>query len=149
MVEEHLHQVLEYELFLHEAGWAQMSRFMDENLPWGLRTMVKSYMRGHFRKQLHARGVARHSPEEIAAMGRADLDALEVLIGEGPYLFGGRPCTFDASVFGLVAPLVYVPADAPVMQHASSLPAVRAYCERIMQKWFDADASEDATASAA
>jgi glutathione S-transferase len=149
MVEEHLHQVLEYELFIHDAGWDLMSDFMDESLPWGLRAVVKTYMRSHFRKQLHARGVARHAPEEIAEMGRADLDALEVLIGDGPYLFGDQPCTADASVFGLVAPLVYVPAEAPVMEHASSLDNVRTYCERIIKEWFDGQASERGMARAA
>ena len=147
MLEEHLHQVLEWELFIHEAGWSWMAAMIDSSVPWGVRIVVKSAMRKHFRKQLNARGVARHTADEIAAMGRADLDALEVLLGDKTYLLGDRPSRFDASVFGLVAPLVFLPIDAPVMNHAKSLPAVREYCRRMMEEWFPEEHVEQGRAA--
>ncbi|MFB6351143.1 MAG: Tom37 metaxin N-terminal-like domain-containing protein, partial [Bradymonadaceae bacterium] len=76
MVEEHLHQVFEWELFVHDAGWEVMSDHIDTHFPWGLSAGLKIYLRRHFRKQLYARGINRHAPEQVAKMGREDLDAL-------------------------------------------------------------------------
>lgn len=137
-VEEHLHQVLEWELFVHDAGWAEICRTIDAKAPWALRPVLKTVMRGHFKKQLHARGVARHSREDIAAMGKADLDALEVLYAEGPgpFLFGDQPCLTDASVFGLVGPFVKAPIEAPVMRYAKTRPALCAFVDEVLGRYF-------------
>ena len=144
MVEEHLHQVFEWELFVHDEGFELIEELLEDSMPWGVRSLAKTYMRWHFRRQLHARGIARHEPDKIAAMGRSDLDAVEEMLGDGSYLFGEKPCTTDASVFGLCAPLVYAPADAPVMNYAATLPRLSSYCERILNTWFDeSDAGEN------
>lgn len=136
MVEEHLHQIVEWELFIHEHGWRHMSAHMDQVLPRLMGPMIKRVMRGHFRKQLHARGVARHSPEVIGKMARRDLEALAELIGDGPYLFGEKPTVADATVFGQLAILRSVPAEAPAMTFVREHPVLRSYCDRILEQYF-------------
>jgi glutathione S-transferase len=93
-------------------------------------------MRRGFEKQLHARGMGRHDEKVIVAQGREDLDALAEIIGEGPYLLGDRPSSFDASVFGFLGVCVYVQGDNPLFRHAAENPRLMDYCERLRSEWF-------------
>ena len=147
MVEEHLHQAVEWELFVHEEGWREMSAHIDRIAPAVVRAVIKRMLRRHFRKQLHARGLARHRPEDIAAMAIQDLKALAELIGAGPYLFGERPCTADAAVFGQLAILASVAAEAPAMKFVREESRLVEYCDRILKTYFgDQISSEEAKA---
>lgn len=136
--EEHFHQVLEWELFFHPAGAAWMQANMASQIGRALGPLLFRVVRAQFGKQLHARGIARHAPDVIAAKGRADLDALSVFLGERPFLLADRPVAADAAVFGLVAPMVYWPMATPVAVHARSLPNLAAYCERMRARCFGA-----------
>jgi glutathione S-transferase len=105
--EEHYHQVLEWELFFHPAGAAWMRKSLASQMPAVLAGPVFTVMRSQFRKQLYARGIARHEPDIIAHKGRADLDALAAFLGDRPFLLTDRPTSADTPVFGLLAPTVY------------------------------------------
>ena len=93
--EEHYHQVLEWELFFHPAGAAWMRKSLASQMPAVLAGPVFTVMRSQFRKQLYARGIARHEPDIIAHKGRADLDALAAFLGDRPFLLTDRPTSAD------------------------------------------------------
>lgn len=146
MVEEHLHQILEWELFIDENGWRLMSLHADRILPPLVGAVMKRMMRGHFRKQLHARGIGRHDRRAIASMALRDLESLSELIGDGPYLFGDHPCVADAAVFGQLAVLASVPAEAPAMLHTRQDPVLRSYVGRFLNTFFsDHEPSQELT----
>jgi glutathione S-transferase len=134
--EEHFHQVLEWELFVHPAGQAYMRQFMTSKMPPVLGPAIFAMFSLHLRKQLHARGIARHSPDIVAAKGRADVDALAAFIGDRPFLLRDRPSSADAAVFGQLAPMVSWPMATPVAAHARSLAPIAAYCERMRKLCF-------------
>ncbi|MFN3147021.1 MAG: glutathione S-transferase family protein [Paracoccaceae bacterium] len=129
--EERVHQVLEYELFLHPAGAAYMDGFIRRHAPFPLGGLVSHMMRRHFGKQLHARGLTRHTPEEIAAMGRAEIAALADYIAARPYLGGEAPSRADLAVFGQVMPLLAWPMRTPVADTAKATPILRDWAGRI------------------
>jgi glutathione S-transferase len=135
--EEHYHQVLEWELFFHPAGAAWMRKSLTSQMPAALAAPVFSLMRSQFRKQLYARGIARHEPDIIAHKGRADLDALAVFLGDRPFLLTDRPTSADTTVFGLLAPTVYWSMETPVAMYARSLPNLKTYCDRMRERCFD------------
>ncbi|WP_194164613.1 glutathione S-transferase family protein [Microvirga thermotolerans] len=134
--EEHFHQVLEWELLVHPAGAAYMKTSLEAKMPPVIGTLVFTMLRSRMRKQLHARGLARHSPEIIRMKGCADVDALAIFLGDRPYLVADRATSFDAAVFGLLAPMVYWPMDTPVAQHVRSVPTIKAYVDRMKQQCF-------------
>jgi glutathione S-transferase len=144
MVEEHLHQVLEYELFVLAAGWSEMRRLIAEALPPIVAPVVGAAVRSQFKKQLRARGVARHDAGEVARQGREDLDAIETLLTDTPWLFGDRPCLADCAVFGQLAPLVFAPFDTPVASHAKASPNIARWCERVRHDLFATSAQSKA-----
>lgn len=136
MFEEHFHQVLEWELFMHPAGAAWMRASMASQMPPVLGPAVFLMLRSHFARQLHARGIARHAPDVIGAKGREDVDGLAAFLGERRFLLTERPTSADAAVFGLLAPMAYWPMATPVASHAKSLPNVVAYCDRMRERCF-------------
>jgi glutathione S-transferase len=135
--EEHFHQVLEWELFEHEAGATYLRNSLGSKLPPVVGPALFTVLRSQFRRQLYARGIGRHTPEVIATKGRADVDALGSFLGDRVFLLRERPSTADTAVFGLLAPMVYWPMRTPVATHLKSAPTIVAYCDRMRQRCFE------------
>jgi len=133
--EEHFHQVLEWELFVHPAGASFMRQSLSSKMPV-LGPLIFTGLRTHLRRQLYARGMARHGPEIIAAKGRADAYALASFLGNRHFLLADQPSMADTSIFGLLAPMVYWPMATPVASHIKTVQALVAYCDRMRQRCF-------------
>lgn len=135
MLEEHYHQCFEHQLFFGEGSDERLREFATV-MPRPIRWLVPTIVRRHFAKQLHARGMGRHSQEVIIAQGKADLDALSELLGDQPYLLGDRPSSIDACAFGFLGVSVYVQGDNPLYRHGASLDNLMRYCERMRARYF-------------
>jgi glutathione S-transferase len=134
-VEEHYHQAYEHQLFLGRGGPQRLAEFVS-TLPAILRFVVPRVLASQLRSQLHARGLGRHDEREIIAQGKADLDALNQLLGESRYVLGDRPSSIDACVFGFLGASVYVTGDNPLFAHAASLRGLKRYCEQMRAEYF-------------
>ena len=121
LLEEHWHQVFEYELILHAAGaGARLGPAMQE----------------HFRGHLYERGMLRHTPEEITAFGKQDLDAVAAWLDGCTWAITDRPTLTDCSVWGLLAPAVFAPFETPCMSYARGLTPIVSYVERVRASFF-------------
>jgi glutathione S-transferase len=136
MLEEHYHQVFEFELSVHERGFPVMRELMRSSLPFPLSYVLPEVMRPTFRKHLFERGIARHTLDEVEAMGRADVDALVELLGEQPFFSGQTPTKADASAFGMLAVSIRSPLPTPVCTYARSRPTLVAFVERMLVRYF-------------
>lgn len=87
----------------------------------------------HFRRQLHARGLARHTDETISSKGTADMNAIEAALGQAPFLGGTHPIMADAAAFGLIAPMAKWPMRTPVADYIKSRSCVMDYVERMRE----------------
>jgi len=134
--EEHFHQVLEWELFLHPAGAAGMRALLRAELPAFAVALAFPLMRRGFARQLHARGIARLAPERIAEAGRRDLDALEAHLAGRAFLNGTAPDLDDFAVWGQVAPLLAWPMPTAVAGHARTLARVSDWAGRVRRRAF-------------
>lgn len=133
MLEEHFHMVFEWELFVHPAGIEAVRGMAARMVPGIMVGPVATMICRHFRNQLGARGMARHSAETIAAKGKADLDAVEAILGDKPFLVGNRPSMADVSAYGLLGPMAAWPMRTPVADSIKSRPRLRAYLQRIAE----------------
>jgi glutathione S-transferase len=139
MLEEHFHQVFEYELILHDEGWRTTMRpILARAMPAVVVSFVGPMFRRSMRKHLYERGIARHSDEEILAFGKADLDALAAALGDKPWLLGDVPAMVDASAFGLLASSIATRLPTPVCRYAQEHPALVAYVERAKERFVPA-----------
>lgn len=133
--EEHYHQAFEHELFFGCGGRERLQEAVRP-LPPIVRHFAASAISSKFRRQLKARGLGRHSPEEILAMGKADLDAASCFLADKPYFLGDKPSGLDACAFGFLGVSVYVKGDNPLFRHAASKRNLLEYCERIRARYF-------------
>jgi len=101
-----------------------------------MRRLVPIALTAALHRQLVARGLGRHREHEVIAMGKADLDAFSVFLGDRHYALGDEPSTTDATTFGFLATTIYVEGDNPLFCHAASLDNLTAYCERIRARYF-------------
>lgn len=142
MVEEHLHQCYEHQLFLGHGGRERLAEFAA-TAPPPIRWLLPKLLTSSLKTQLHARGMGRHSEDLILAQGEADLDALAELLGENLFFLGDRPSLVDATVFGFLGVMVYVDGDNPLYRFAADQEILMAYCERMRARFFPETLSAD------
>ena len=88
------------------------------------------------RTELHGHGLGRHSRQEVYALGKADLTALSSYLEEKPYFLGKEPTALDATAYGFLANILYVGYETPLEAHAKTLPNLRAYGDRMRQRYY-------------
>lgn len=81
--------------------------------------------------QAHAQGLARHTDEQIAAIGARHWTAVADLLGDQPYLLGERPSSVDATVYAFLVSTIAVPFPSPIKDHALARPNLVAYAARM------------------
>jgi len=135
MLEEHYHQCFEHQLFFGKGAQARLQEFVA-TMPIPLRWLVPSVLKRTFSKQLYARGMGRHTKEVIIEQGKADLDALSVLLGDKLYMMGDQPSAIDACVFGFLGVSLYVDGDNPLYQYGASRENLMRYCERMRARYY-------------
>ena len=135
--EERFHQILEWEMFLHPQGFDGMQRFVGTIAPPLVGAVILRQMRRHFRRQLHARGIARRAPAEIEALGRHQLEGLALCLDEGDgWLGGDGPALADFACWGQVAPMLAWPMSTPVAEFAKSLQTLRNWHQSVIDACF-------------
>ncbi len=99
-----------------------------------------------------ARGIARHTEDEIVMLAGRSLDALDVFIGDKLCLMRDEPCGADAFIFATLAGAMTPFFDTPVRDAAISHLRLVAYVSRMMDRFypeFEWDAGISATKQAA
>jgi glutathione S-transferase len=99
---------------------------------------VAAQVRERIRSALHGHGLGRHTKEEIYGLGNADLSALSAYLEDRPYFLGEEPTSLDATAYGFLTNILYVGYETPLETHARALPTLRAYCDRIRQRYYSA-----------
>ena len=136
MVEEHWHQILEYELFLHPVGFDVLDAQLQQAVPRPIAPLLGRFLRRMFRKHLFERGIARHTQAEVEALGRADLDAVDAWLEGREWTVADHPTTVDCSLFGLLAVPVRSPSPTPCYTYARSLPNIVRFVDQVQQRFF-------------
>jgi glutathione S-transferase len=134
LMEEHLYWVMGYARYVEEEVWKQYKDVFFGRL--GYTPAAIDQIRENMRTYLHGQGVGRHSRAEVYALGNADLTALSAYLEDRPYFLGKKPTALDATAYGFLANIYYVGYETPLEAHAKALPNLRAYCERMRQRYY-------------
>ena len=102
-----------YQPLLMDYALRSTPRWQHPLIKGGARFILRMLTR-QMRQQAWQQGIARHSHDEVVAMGLADWQALTELLGNQPYLFGERPSTVDATLFAWIHTLAHHPFPSPV-----------------------------------
>jgi len=136
LVEEHLYWTVLHDRWISEAGWALTGPGFFGGMPWPLRAIVPIVARRGIRAELRGHGMGRHTPEQIHALGAADVDALAELLGDQPYFLGAQATSVDAVAGAFLANILMVPLETPVKAAAAGRANLVAYCRRVAQRYF-------------
>jgi len=144
-IEESTQRIAVYDRSRDNTWFATPDGFI-ENLSGVKKFLFKNVLNGQVQKQLkaalYAQGMGRNSPEEVDELAKKDLTALSTLLGDKDYLYGDRPTTIDASLFGTLVSLYDPPLNSKVIKPflEESTPNLVAYIKRIKQQyWPDYD----------
>ena len=134
--EERFHQILEWELFVHPAGAAELRAIVREALPPPVDRLISAGMIRHFTRQLHARGIGRLPPQAIADEGERLLDMVDALLGSGAAWLSGAdaPDIVDFAAWGQLAPMLSWPMQTPVAMAAKARPALMRWHEAMLAR---------------
>ncbi|KAJ3296623.1 hypothetical protein HK104_001393 [Borealophlyctis nickersoniae] len=109
-----------------------------DTLPMFARIMTRLVRRGTGKK-LALQGIGRHSREEIYEIGCRDMKAISDFLGTNPFILGTTPSEADASVFAMLAEIMWIPVEFPMKTYAyDHLPNLDAYLHRVKRTiWGD------------
>jgi glutathione S-transferase len=144
-------------------GWA-LERMLEDHLYWaiihtrwaidanfekgpaqffaGAPEEVKRAGQESARRNLFGQGFGRHGDAEIIDLAERDFAAASELLGEGPYLFGKRACSVDATLFGFTAAAATPFFDSSLRQAVERHPNLVAHQWRIMDRYYEPAAAE-------
>jgi len=131
LIEDHLYWVLVFARWIDHPEATRRAFF--GTLPAPLRRPVFALVRRQVARALHGQGMGRHTAAEIYAMGSEGLEALSLLLGDGPYLFGEAPSGIDTSLFGFLENVLAAELDTPLRQAASRCPGLVAFHRHIRE----------------
>jgi len=136
LIEENLYWVLVYSRWQDPVNWEQTRKIYFGALPPILRAIVPIIARKKTFQNLKGHGMGRHTAAEIYQMGITDLNALSDFLGDKPFFMGNQPTTLDASAYGFLANILWVPLESPLKERAEMLGNLSAYCQRMKAQYY-------------
>ena len=82
-------------------------------------------------QRYYYQGIGRYAPEEAYARGIADLQVLANLIPTTGFLFGPKPSSFDAAIYGFLANIHFYAIETPLKQFVSAHSNLINHCKTI------------------
>jgi glutathione S-transferase len=82
-------------------------------------------------ERYHYQGIGRYQPAEAYRRGVADLSAVASLIHESSFVFGAKPVSTDAGIYGFVANIYFYDIDTPLRQFVASHQTLVRHCRAI------------------
>ena len=82
-------------------------------------------------QRYHYQGIGRFEPAAVYERGLADLQTLGRLLPESGCMFGPRPTSIDAAIYGFVANIYFYNIDTPLKACVSSHPNLVRHCSEM------------------
>jgi len=130
-LEESLYWVLVYLRWSDDEGFAPMKRELARMMPALVFPIAWRVTRKKAVAQTVNQGTALLGYEGAIARGKADLDACAALLGSHPFLFGEKPCSFDAILYAFFVNALRSPNAHPLRIHAEQLDNLCAFVDRV------------------
>ncbi|MEC3859775.1 glutathione S-transferase family protein [Mesobacterium sp. TK19101] len=130
MVEENLRCGLVTDRWLNAENWLWVKQAFFGKLPGPLKGIVPNIVRRKVRRAMEAQGIAQFDePDRLARLG-ADLEALTVVLGDQPFLFGDAPTAADAAILPVLSMIDGLPNDTGLRRLMRANAALVAYVDR-------------------
>lgn len=140
-LDESLYWCLVYSRWLSEDTWPIVKETFFGGMPFPLKHIVPLIARRGVQSAFMKQGMGRHSHTEIMDIAETMLASLSTILAEKPYFFGDKPSTLDAVAYAFLAQLTISDLSNPLNERARGFTNLVSYCERIRQKYYEADSA--------
>jgi glutathione S-transferase len=125
-----LYWVMSYSRWKDPRFWPPFRDALLRALP-GVTGDALEAAREHNSKRYHYQGIGRHEPDAVYARGVADLGVLADLLPGRGFLFGAKPRSIDAGIYGFTANIFFYEIDTPLKACLASRPNLVAHCRSV------------------
>jgi glutathione S-transferase len=87
--------------------------------------------REYNRLRYHYQGIGRYERDQVYERGVANLRAVSDVLGRGAYIFGSKPRSLDAAIYGFTANIYFYDIDTPLKQCVLSTPNLVRHCQSL------------------
>ncbi len=136
LIEDNLYWAILHNRWIEPKNWEKTKVAFFSDLPPILKSIVPPIARKDIQKYLQAHGMGKHSPEEIYAIGTADIIALSDFLADKEFFFGTTPTSLDAAAYGMLANILWTPFESPLKDKAQKLANIVTYCDRIRDRYY-------------
>lgn len=133
LAEDHLYWCAMYDHWQVDEHWAEIKSIFFGDLPSDQMDAVADAVRDQVILDLHGQGIGRHSPKEVSAFGKQDIQALCDRLSDGPYWFGERPTSADAAIAPQIMTIASDPLDGALSQAVAGHPSLIDYAKRVLE----------------
>lgn len=137
-LDEDLYWCMVYSRWMKEDTWPLLKEAFFSSMPFPLKYIVPILARKGIKSALFKQGLGRHTDEEIMLVTQQSLQALSDVLGDKSYFFGDKPCTFDASAYGVLAQFISSTIDNPFNDMAKQYTNLVSYCDRMTKQYYKA-----------
>ena len=131
MAEDHLYWALLHSRWVDDANFAKGPMVFFRRIPAPVRPIMVAMIRRQVRKALHAHGMGRHSPAEIAALATHAIGAIADYLGQKPFFMGAEPTGVDATIFAFAAGALCPTFETPIRTAAERHDNLKRYVGRL------------------
>jgi glutathione S-transferase len=82
-------------------------------------------------KRYYFQGIGRYEPDDAYAKGIEDLNVLAELLPGSGFMFGAKPGSIDAGLYGFIANIYFYEIDTPLKKVLTSKEKLVAHCSAI------------------
>lgn len=136
LIEENLYWAMVYDRWKRTANWPILTGSVLGDIPLPVRLLLAPIARRGVHKQLDGHGMGLHAEHEIEQIAQRDIDALAALLGENPWFLGNQPSMADATVYSLLANIIYVPFASPMNRMIEGHTNLRAFLDRFRARFY-------------
>ena len=136
LIDENLYWTMVHDRWMNDANWQQFRDIVLGGLAVPLRRVLGPIARRGVKKQLEGHGIGIHSPAEIAAIGRRDVNALSDILGASEWFFGDTPSTIDAVAYAQLVNIWRAPFESEVRRAIGQTPNLVAFIDRFAARYY-------------
>src|SRR5215813_7712431 len=132
-----LYWVMSYSRWKDERYWPAFRDALMREHPTVTEEGLLKAREFNFQRYYYA-GICRYGPHDAYARGLADLQVLANLIPAKSYVYGAKPTSVDAGIYGFIANIYFFEIDTELKRFVTSQPNLVRHCttihETVMQR---------------
>ncbi len=125
-----LYWVMSYSRWKDERFWPLFRDALLRTHP-GITEAALEAARAYNFKRYQYQGIGRYERDDVYARGIADLRVLADLVPASGFLFGAKPSSCDAAIYGFIANIYFYEIATPLKQFLLSRPNLVAHCQAV------------------